>query len=177
MWLTFPQSAAVCYVCVQMDAMCCLGRTSNWILGVLVVCFLVPKETKCNLKPGWAGWITGFMYPSPMSLKNKHMHGAHITLHYITVLHSAVVKSLIALQLSHMTLGIHWWRPPPPCSLLSSSLFQWMRRPVVLPSGDKWASIRTRLWLELFRVKAWWGRGRFATWPVALASHIQYIQV
>jgi len=48
------------------------GRRGNWILCVLVVCFLVPKETKCNLKPGWAGWVVGWLYPSPISPNTHH---------------------------------------------------------------------------------------------------------
>lgn len=57
-----------------------MWQRSNWIFRVLVVCFLVPKETKCNLKPGWAGWIAGWMYPSPTSLTrtvHSTTYGSH----------------------------------------------------------------------------------------------------
>lgn len=76
------------------------GQRSNWIHRVLAVCFLVPKETKCNLKPGWAGWIAGWMNPSPTSLKihtHTHTHSA-LKLLYITVLHTAAIKSPIGLE-------------------------------------------------------------------------------
>ena len=54
----------------------------NWIHRVLVVCFLVPKETKCNLKPGWAGWISGCTYPSPIYSTHTHTHCTKAPLHH-----------------------------------------------------------------------------------------------
>lgn len=73
---------------------------SNWIYRVLVVCFLVPKETECNPKPGWAGWIS----PSPNSV--RHTDHSVLKLHD-TLPHTAAIKSSVGSQAFQITPGIH----------------------------------------------------------------------
>lgn len=83
-----------CCIAMWRPANVGFGQCSNWILWVLVVCFLVPKETKCNLKPERADWITGCTYPSLFSLK-KQTH-AECT-HYSSNTSQCRIRSLYGL--------------------------------------------------------------------------------